>query len=301
MRYLTVGLGNQGRKRIRSIGDSGAVSVDPFSADATFSNIEDVALSSFDAAFICTPESEKFGLVKYLVARGKHVIVEKPLLLSELQFDELEAVQESSGATIYVAYNHRFEPHIVALKGLLEERRLGEVYHASIVYGNGTASDVARSAWRDSGLGVASDLGSHVLDLVDYLWGLAGRNVKFVASEAYENNALDFACFGLTGKPNVSAEVTLLSWKNEFQCVIRGSSGTARLSGLCKWGRSRLTIETRKIPSGPPDEVTYELLQEDSSWSRELEAFEDRVSAHDLGNLDSSRLIALLLEEFPRQ
>lgn len=294
-RYLIVGLGNQGRKRSAILGESANISVDPAAPDADFHSLEQVNLELFDTAFVCTPESEKFAVVSYLLTRGKHVLVEKPLLLSDRQFNELEAIQEDSGATLYVAFNHRFEPHIVALKNLLSEGKLGRVYTASIHYGNGTALDVARSPWRDSGLGVVSDLGSHALDLVDYFWGLNGRAIQFIQGKSYENESFDFARLCLTGDPAIAVEVTLLSWKNDFHIVVRGSEGTARLNGLCKWGPSRLTIETRVRPSGAPTEVTHELVQQDNSWKSELEAFEQRIAEKNRGNLGSSRRIAGLL------
>ena len=47
----------------------------------------------------------------------------------------------------------------------------GKVYFARFFYGNGTALEVKHSEWRDRGLGVLPDLGSHLLDMTLFLFG----------------------------------------------------------------------------------------------------------------------------------
>ena len=49
------------------------------------------------------------------------------------------------------------------MKDLIESKKLGSIYYV-MFYGNGTARLVRDSKWRDTGLGVLSDLGSHLLD-----------------------------------------------------------------------------------------------------------------------------------------
>ena len=45
-------------------------------------------------------------------------------------------------------------------------------------YGNGTAINVKNSTWRDVGQGVISDLGSHLIDLSDFLFGMKMGRMK---------------------------------------------------------------------------------------------------------------------------
>ena len=107
-------------------------------------------------------------LIDFAIEHGKHVLVEKPLFLDPQEYADLSSRASEAAVTVYVAYNHRFEPHIAAAKRILDSGEIGEIYTVSLSYGNGTAALVRASPWRDTGLGVIADLGSHLLDMVDF-------------------------------------------------------------------------------------------------------------------------------------
>ena len=297
MRFAVVGMGVQGVKRRDALGAEPCITVDPINVHADHRDIESTPLKAFDAAFVCVPDAEKWRVVDYLVSHGKHVLVEKPFSLAPRRYDDLQDKQERTNSTIYVAYNHRFEPHIIGAKQILDSGELGTLYTVSLSYGNGTAQLVRASEWRDSGLGVIADLGSHLLDMVDFWWSLDSRAIDFVDVRRVENLAPDFAMFRLNGSPNVWCEVTMLSWRNDFRCDIRGSEGSLHLSSLCKWGPTSLTVRTRVRPSGHPTERVMTLVQPDPTWRREYEHFRHLIDSGDKGNLSTSRDVARILGE----
>ncbi len=298
-KFVVVGLGIQGVKRRAIIGGRSCLTVDPFVATADYACIEDVPLDSFDVVFLCTPDSVKNDIVEYCVKHGKHVLIEKPFTLEPAAYAALSTLRESTGSTIYVAYNHRFEPHIARVKELLEHGDLGEIYTVSLSYGNGTAELVRLSDWRDTGIGVVADLGSHLLDMIDFWWGLEGRTIDFLDAKAIENRAYDQATFRVSGEPSIYAETTMLSWRNDFHCHIRGSEGSAHISSLCKWGPTSLTIRGRVRPSGRPDEHTTTLVESDPTWAREFDHFLALVEEGHPGNLSTSREISRILGAVP--
>lgn len=295
--FAVIGMGVQGAKRRATIGDQPCVTVDPVAPGADYASITDVPVGRYDAVFLCTPDSVKSELVDYLVGHGKHVLIEKPFSLEPDRYASLAELGARTGATIYVAYNHRFEPHVATLKDVLDEGRLGEIYTVSLSYGNGTAELVRTSAWRDTGIGVIADLGSHLLDMVDFWWGLEGRSIDFMDARAIENRAFDQATFRLSGAPVAYLETTMLSWRNDFHCHIRGSEGSAHISSLCKWGPTSLTLRGRVRPSGRPDETTTTLVRADPTWAAEYEHFMALIEAGDPGNLATSREIARILAD----
>lgn len=296
-RCVVVGMGVQGTKRRAIIGDQSCVTVDSVADGVDYADIRDVPLDQYEMAFLCTPDAVKRELVEYVVGHGKHVLVEKPFSLEPEQYQGLVDLGVRTGSTIYVAYNHRFEPHIASLKRVLDDGLLGEIYTVSLSYGNGTAELVRQSDWRDTGIGVIADLGSHLLDMIDFWWGLEGRTIDYVDARAVENRAFDQATFRLSGTPSVYLETTMLSWRNDFQCLIRGSEGSAHISSLCKWGPTSLTLRGRVRPSGRPDETTTTLVQADPTWAAEHEHFMGLVRAGDPGNLATSREIARILAD----
>ncbi len=274
MKVVIVGLGIQGAKRFTIVKSDAVATVDPVNPEARFRNIEEVPLESFDAALVCTPDAVKVGLLEYLLGHGKHVLVEKPLLSeNEESLYRLERLACASGVTCYTAYNHRFEPHVVRLKELLDSGALGTVYLARFFYGNGTARDVKLSLWRDKGLGVLPDLGSHLLDMALFLFGDSLEQFEPWSFNRFENHSLDHVLFGSTGASVVEMEASLLSWRNTFTVDVFGEFGSAHIHGLCKWGPSSFTVRKRALPSGKPDEETATVECPDPTWAAEYQHF----------------------------
>src|SRR5436190_18554821 len=273
MRIAVVGLGVQGRKRRAIAGEAVVAIVDPVAPGGDFKTIEEVALDSYDAACVCVPDEAKLPILRHLLGHGKHVLVEKPLLGGSAEIRELIKLSRANAATCYTAYNHRFEPHIATLKGILDSGRLGQVYLARIFYGNGTARDVRNSPWRDKGLGVFSDLGSHMLDMAHFLFGPHSEPGELWSADRFENKAPDHVLFGYRGKPVLEMEATLLSWRNTFRLDLFGELGSAHINCLCKWGPSTLTVRERILPSGRPRESVEVLEQPDPTWQVEYDHF----------------------------
>jgi predicted dehydrogenase len=301
MRVLVAGLGIQGRKRIAIAGDDVVATVDPVALGARYAALEQVPLGDYDAALVCTPDGAKHELLRYLLAHGKHVLVEKPMPGTPAQIRELEALARSRGVACYTAYNHRFEPHIARLRQVLLAGTLGRVYLARTFYGNGTAADVRRSEWRDRGLGVLPDLGSHLLDTALFLFGPepVEAPLELWAFDRFENRSCDHVLFGARGAPALQMEATLLSWRNTFHLDLYGELGSAHINCLCKWGPSSLTVRIRVLPSGKPTEEVHTLESPDPTWALEYEHFKSLCKTGGT-NLGNDVIIAQALERLSR-
>lgn len=287
MKTVVIGLGIQGKKRLAVAGNDIVATVDSVVSDADYQSIEQVPIDSFEAALVCVPDNNKFSILQFLLSNGKHVLVEKPLLAETS--DELVRLKDLASVrrlTCYTAYNHRFEPHIVHLKEILDQKTLGTIYCARMFYGNGTAKDVKRSLWRDQGMGVLSDLGSHLLDLILFLFGRPQTFPFLWSQNCFENRAPDHVHFGFVEKMVLDCEATLLSWRNTFRIDIYGEQGSAHLEGLCKWGFNTLTLRRRVFPSGRPEEETHALPgAEDPTWQKEYQHFKN-LCIHGKNNFD---------------
>ncbi len=274
MRVLILGLGVQGRKRLAIAGDEAVAVVDPYNKEADYKAVEDVPLGHYDAALVCTPDTAKIQILQYLLSNKKHVLVEKPLLGSSVaELEDLAQLARVSKTTCYTAYNHRFEPHFVRMKKVLEEEVLGRVYTVRLFYGNGTARLVRNSVWRDQKSGVLTDLGSHLLDTFLFWFGQPEVSFRMVSSYCFENRAPDHCVFASHGALNLEAEMTLLSWRNHFTADVLAEKGSAHISSLCKWGPSSFILRDRKLPSGRPDEDIDTLEQADPTWQAEYDHF----------------------------
>jgi len=287
MRVIVVGLGVQGKKRQTVAGDEVVATVDPIHPEATYRKIEDVALGIYDAALLCIPDEPKMAMLEYLLTNKKHVLVEKPLFAANSpDLLRLKALAEKSGTACYTAYNHRFEPHFMKMKELLDSGFLGKIYGVRMFYGNGTARLVRDSAWRDQGAGVLPDLGSHLLDTSNYWFGKHFNGFAIHAANCFENRSFDHISFGSNDGLLLQFELSLLSWRNHFYADIFAEKGSAHISSLCKWGPSTFTLRERKLPSGRPDEESVTLVQPDPTWALEYEHFK-RLCKSVINNLEN--------------
>lgn len=274
MNVVVIGLGIQGKKRLVIAGQDVVATVDPVSPQARYKAIEDVHPDQYEAGLVCTPDAVKLPILRYLLERGKHVLVEKPLLGGGPEdLHDLEALAASHSAACYTAYNHRFEPHIASLKRVLDSGRLGKLYSARFFYGNGTARDARNSPWRDQGFGVLPDLGSHLLDMVLFLFGPVEGCCRAWRADRFENCSYDHFFFGFQGSFPVDCEMTMLSWRNTFHADVYAELGSAHIECLCKWGPSTLTVRRRVFPSGRPEEEATTLVCADPTWALEYEHF----------------------------
>jgi predicted dehydrogenase len=274
MKVIIVGLGVQGQKRKAVAGTDVVSTVDPFHTDANYKRIEDVPIDSYDGALLCIPDEPKIEIISYLLSNQKHLLVEKPLFAADTaELYRLEQLASLHAVTCYTAYNHRFEPHFMRMKEVLDSGQLGRIYSVRMFYGNGTARLVRTSAWRDQGDGVLPDLGSHLLDTLNFWFGQKFQNFHINSANCFENRAFDHVSFGANVDPLLQLEVSLISWRNHFYCDVFAENGSAHISSLCKWGPSSFTLHNRKLPSGRPDENSVTLVQPDPTWVAEYQHF----------------------------
>lgn len=296
MRVIVVGLGIQGNKRRQIAGADVVATVDPLVPEADYRSIEDVLTDRYDAALLCIPDEPKVTLIRHLLNQKKNVLVEKPLI-SENQSDleELAALVKRQGVVCYTAYNHRFEPHLTRLKETVTSGILGKIYRARFFYGNGTARDVRNSKWRDKGAGVLPDLGSHLLDIILFVFGGWPDDLKIWSAQCFENKAFDHIICGGFSPIHIELEMSLLSWRNHFVAEVYGENGSAHIASLCKWGPSTFTLRQRVLPSGRPTEESIMLVQADPTWKLEYEHFKKLCANGEGSNVKNDILINKML------
>ncbi|MFZ5806238.1 MAG: Gfo/Idh/MocA family protein [Verrucomicrobiota bacterium] len=300
MKIIIVGMGIQGKKRFAFAGKDAVATVDIASPNVDYKRVEDVPLRNFDAALLCLPDEAKIPIIEYLLKNKKHVLVEKPLISKNpAQLQRLKRLAEKNKVVCYTAYNHRFEPHIVTLKKMIDSGKLGRIYLAKFFYGNGTARDVRNSLWRDKGMGVLPDLGSHLLDWTLFLFGKPKNSPRIWRDARFENRAYDHFHFGFPGKPELDFEMTLLSWRNTFRADIFAENGSVHIDSLCKWGPTTLTYRKRILPSGRPTEESETLVCPDPTWQAEYAHFK-KLCQHPSNNIENDLWINATLLKIER-
>ena len=78
---------------------------------------------------IATPAETHFTLVREALLAGKHVLVEKPLALTEEDGHELVELAEQSQVTLMVGHILHYHPAVIKLKELVESGELGKIQY----------------------------------------------------------------------------------------------------------------------------------------------------------------------------
>lgn len=269
-----IGFGNQGKKRAKYLNNKNIkFTFDKNKSVSNFKSLEQLPLDKVSSVFLCVPDNVKIKLIKYLLKRKKHILVEKPLVLKKKDLDEIVKLQKKK-YLVYTAYNHRFEQNIIDLKKKIEKKIIGKIYYVKIYYGNGTSLLVKKSPWKDKSNGVLTDLGSHIIDLLIFLFPKKIFSFELVNKHSFENKSYDHVLFrSLNTNVKVFCEATFLSWKNNFFIDVIGEKGSLHVNGLCKWGPSYSICRIRKYPSGVPKEIIKRILSKDFTWIKEHQYF----------------------------
>ena len=125
---------------------------------------------------------------------GKHLMVDKPMATNAKDAAKLVAESKKRGVTLMVGQNMRFSPEIQTARHLIDQGKLGEVYHAKTSWTR--RSGIPRiGSWftqkQFAGGGCTYDIGVHALDRALFLMG------EF---EAAAVSGQTYAKFGPRGK-----------------------------------------------------------------------------------------------------
>lgn len=280
MKWLIVGDGIQGKKRKAILGSNCIGILDPFSKSSDFKTLEEIE-TTYEIVAICTSQEAKEEYLRFFSKRGKPCLVEKPFpILSLKEFQKLESTCSGNGTFIYTAFNHRYEESIVELRKIISSGEIGNPYLVNMKYGNGTIQDIIKSTWKNSQSGLLFDLGSHLIDLYQFVIGKQIGDLKLENYERFESNFADYV--RISGD-NVLLEIGYIYWKSDFRLEIWGSKGSVHALGLKKWGNSELTVRKRRYPSGIPNERTIRFEGADSTWIAEHHFVEGLVRDRRVG------------------
>ena len=139
-----------------------------------------IGRDDIDAIDICTPNNLHREVAIAAAEAGKMVLCEKPLAMNSEEGEEMCEAVEKAGVPNTVWYNYRRVPAVTLAKQLIDEGRLGRIYHYRAVFLQDwtIATDLPQGGeglWRldasAAGSGVTGDLLAHCIDTAIWLNG----------------------------------------------------------------------------------------------------------------------------------
>lgn len=129
-----------------------------------------------DIITIATPGLLHKEIAIAAVNNGKHVLCEKPLAMTFVEAKEMYETAEKNNVKHMVNFNYRRIPAVNLAKKLIDEGRIGDIFHFKAIYQQEWAADEnVPYIWRFdrdiAGAGSMADKGSHIIDLALFLIG----------------------------------------------------------------------------------------------------------------------------------
>ncbi len=199
-----------------------------------------------DVIDIGTPPYLHKDMVIEASEAGKHIICEKPFALSYADAKQMLEAAEKAGVVHYLNHNYRRVPAVAYAKQLIDNGRIGRIYHWRGAYLQDWITDPNFPlTWHLraelAGGGPLIDLSSHAIDLARYLIGepsaVSAVNRTFItqrplpsegAATFFAGSSIDTTKTGPVTVDDASFAIV------EFECGALGSVETTRLATGCK-------------------------------------------------------------------
>jgi predicted dehydrogenase len=156
--------------------DLGGMAARRFGYERAEKSWEDVAAADdIDVVSVVVANFLHREIVEGLLAAGKHVLCEKPIAPSIADAEAMVAAADAATTETAVGFTFRRSPSISAVRNLLGENGIGDPIHFNGHYWCDYGVDASGPmSWRykgPAGSGALSDIGSHLIDMSEFVCG----------------------------------------------------------------------------------------------------------------------------------
>jgi len=130
-----------------------------------------------DAVYVATPPSSHLKYALMAAKAGKPVYVEKPMGMNNRESKEMVRYFSEANVPLFVAYYRRALPRFLKIKLIIDNGEIGNIRLVNVLFHKktGEADLSGKDNWRVnpeiSGGGYFVDLGSHILDILQFFLG----------------------------------------------------------------------------------------------------------------------------------
>jgi UDP-N-acetyl-2-amino-2-deoxyglucuronate dehydrogenase len=194
---------------------------------------------SVDAVGILTPNHLHLDALLRSIAKGKHVVVEKPPAITLCELEEMDRAARAAGVKVGVMLQCRARKAVQAIRRAIGQGRFGKLRHADAYMKWFRPADYYHmDAWRSlrtAGAGVTVQQAFHYIDLLTHLAGPVRAVQARMSNLAHpgvdlEDSVLAFLDFEC-GAQGVLQASTALWPGTDVRIEINGEHGTAILVG----------------------------------------------------------------------
>lgn len=168
---------------------------------------EIVGRDDIDIVDIVTPGDSHAEIAIAALEAGKHVLCEKPLANTVAEAEAMAEAAERArarGIRSMVGFTYRRVPAVTLLRDMIAEGAVGTVQQVRAAYRQDWLVDPGTPlAWRlqkeHAGSGALGDIGAHIIDMTQFVTGLAVERVTGTLETIVKQRPLQAAGSGLSG------------------------------------------------------------------------------------------------------
>lgn len=128
------------------------------------------ASDAIDAVYIATPNHTHRGLVERVALHGVHVLVEKPMAVTEEDCEAMIRICRDNACKLMVAYRLHFEEANLSAVEIVRKGRIGEPRFFHSTFSFQVRGDNIRTSPRGQGGGPLYDIGTYCINAARYLF-----------------------------------------------------------------------------------------------------------------------------------
>lgn len=253
---------------------------------------EAVTRDDIDAVDIAVPSDQHAEIAMAALAAKKHVLCEKPLANTVEVARAMRDAAVQAGVTHMVGFNYRRMPAMALARRLIDEGRLGRVFHVRATYLQDWAVDPNTPlTWRFrkdvAGSGSLGDLLTHLIDLTRYLVGEFGEVMAMQETFIRERPVVTAAVGSGLGPAQAGSEKGPVTVDDATTVLARMENGALA------------TFEATRFATGRKNALRIEIHGERGAIGWDLENLNELWVAGRDGAVDGFRRVLTTNPEHP--
>jgi len=222
-----------------------------------------------NAVYVATPVGSHMELALMACDAGKPCYVEKPMARNYAECVRMNEAFARAGLPLFVAYYRRALPKFLKARELLDTGRIGRLREVNCRYAwNPGGHEPGAMPWRlvarHAGGGLFLDLGSHTLDILDFILGPLINVEGQAANRGHAYDVEDFVAMRFSTAHGVTgdAEWDFAATDHEDSIAFTGTGGQIVLS---TFGEQHLDLvsenASQRFEFPEPEHIQQQLIQ----------------------------------------
>jgi glycerol-3-phosphate cytidylyltransferase len=181
-------------------------------------------LNKVDAVYIASPHLTHYDYIKSILNKGKHVLCEKPMVLSKSQAEEVYQLAEQNNCVLLEAIKTAYAPGFIRLVSVAKSGLIGQIKNVDATFTKLVDGDIRELKANTAG-GSVTELATYPLIAIVKLLGSDFEEIDFFSYFDEVKNIDLFTKINIKYKNAIATAKIGLGVKSEGDLVISGTKG----------------------------------------------------------------------------